>query len=165
MKSADNGVTPSAREAAETWESLFRTQVALMRRLRADDIWGDLSMREYDVLFTLATAAAGSEDPGYAGMRLRDLNEGILMAQSSLSRMVERLEARGLVERAPDPEDGRGTLVSLTPEGVRIQKELGRRHVRSIAHYLGGALDSAEMTTMRNLLDRLRAAQPDIPDA
>ena len=66
---------PSAREAAEAWESLFRAQVTVMRRLLADDIWGDLSMREYDVLFTLALA------PGET-LRLRELNENILMAQS-----------------------------------------------------------------------------------
>jgi DNA-binding MarR family transcriptional regulator len=147
----------SAREAAQTWESIFRAQVTLMRRLAADDIWGDLSIREYDVLFTLSGAPRGS-------LRLRDLNEAILLAQSSLSRMVERLEARGLVERSPAPDDGRGTLVALTAKGARIQKELGRAHVRAIDHYVGGVLDSGEMATLRGLLDRLRAAQVGIPD-
>ena len=45
-----------------------------------------------------------------------------------------------------------------------IQKELGRAHVRSIDHYVGGVLDAGEMATLRGLLDRLRAAQADIPD-
>jgi DNA-binding MarR family transcriptional regulator len=148
---------PSAREAAEAWESLFRAQVTVMRRLLADDIWGDLSMREYDVLFTLALA------PGET-LRLRELNENILMAQSSLSRMVERLEKRGLVRRHPSPDDGRGVLVSLTPEGSETQKELGRRHVRSIAHYVGPALDAEDLDHLRQLADALRGAQADIDD-
>ncbi|GAA2238772.1 MarR family transcriptional regulator [Promicromonospora sukumoe] len=148
---------PSAREAAEAWESLFRAQVTVMRRLLADDIWGDLSMREYDVLFTLALAQGET-------LRLRELNENILMAQSSLSRMVERLEKRGLVRRHPSPDDGRGVLVSLTPEGSETQKELGRRHVRSIAHYVGPALDAEDLDQLRQLADALRGAQADIDD-
>ena len=148
---------PSAREAAEAWESLFRTQVTVMRRLLADDIWGDLSMREYDVLFTLSLA------PGET-LRLRELNENILMAQSSLSRMVERLEKRGLVRRHPSPDDGRGVLVSLTEEGTVTQKELGRRHVRSIAHYVAPAMDAEDLNRLRELADTLRAAQGDIED-
>ena len=147
----------SAREAAEAWESLFRAQVTVMRRLLADDIWGDLSMREYDVLFTLALAPKET-------LRLRELNENILMAQSSLSRMVERLEKRGLVRRHPSPDDGRGVLVSLTPEGSSTQKELGRRHVRSIAHYVGPALDAEDLDHLRQLADALRGAQADIDD-
>jgi DNA-binding MarR family transcriptional regulator len=148
---------PSAREAAEAWESLFRAQVTVMRRLLADDIWGDLSMREYDVLFTLALAPDET-------LRLRELNENILMAQSSLSRMVERLEKRGLVRRQPSPDDGRGVLVSLTEEGSVTQKELGRRHVRSIAHYVGPAMDADDLVLLRQLTERLRAAQADIDD-
>ncbi|MBE1875615.1 MarR family winged helix-turn-helix transcriptional regulator [Myceligenerans pegani] len=147
---------PTAREAAEAWESLFRTQVTLMRRLLADDIWDELSMREYDVLFTLS-GGAGS-------MRLRDLNENILMAQSSLSRLVDRLERRGLVRRESAPEDGRGVKVVLTDAGVGLQKEVGMRHVRSIAHYVGSAMRADDLATLRALLDKLRAAQSGVPD-
>ncbi|RXR26781.1 MarR family transcriptional regulator [Oerskovia turbata] len=146
----------TTREAAEAWESLFRTQVALMRRFQADDIWDELTMREYDVLFTLAACPGG-------GTRLRDLNEHVLISQPSLSRMAERLEQRGLVERVPAPDDARGTIVRLTPEGARLQKEIGRRHVRTISAYVGGALDADELATLKGLLDKLRGAQGDIP--
>ena len=152
-----DGRVPSPREAAEAWESLFRAQVTVMRRLLADDIWGDLSMREYDVLFTLAFAPDET-------LRLRELNENILMAQSSLSRMVERLEKRGLVQRFPSPDDGRGVLVRLTEEGATTQKELGRRHVRSIAHYVTPAMDADDLAHLRQLAESLRAAQSDIDD-
>ncbi|GAA1861332.1 MarR family winged helix-turn-helix transcriptional regulator [Myceligenerans crystallogenes] len=147
---------PTPREAAEAWESLFRTQVTLMRRLLADDIWGDLSMREYDVLFTLST--------GGGAMRLRDLNENILMAQSSLSRLVDRLERQGLVRRESAPEDGRGVRVVLTREGVSTQKEVGRKHVHSIAHYVGTAMSADDLAELRVLLDKLRAAQAAVPE-
>lgn len=148
---------PGTREAAEAWESLFRAQVALMRRFQRDDVWGDLSIREYDVLFTLAGCPDGTA-------RLKDLGEGSLLTQPSLSRLVERLEADGLVTRGPVRGDARGVAVRLTDEGARVQREIGRRHVRSIRLFMGGALDTEELATLRTLTDKLRAAQAGIPD-
>ncbi|MEZ0448954.1 MarR family winged helix-turn-helix transcriptional regulator [Cellulomonas sp. ICMP 17802] len=148
---------PGAREAAEAWESLFRAQVALMRRFQRDDVWGDLTIREYDVLFTLSGCPDGTA-------RLKELGEGSLLTQPSLSRLVERLEVAGLVRRRPVEGDARGVAVSLTPEGARVQREIGRRHVRSIRRLVGGALDADELATLRTLTDKLRAAQASIPD-
>jgi hypothetical protein len=54
--------------------------------------------------------------------------------------------------------------VSLTAEGSRVQREIGRRHVRSIRRFVGGALDSDELATLQRLTDKLRAAQAGIPD-
>ncbi len=156
MTSGETTVTTNARRAAETWESLFRTQVALMRRFRADDIWHDLTIGEYDVLYSLASGPEG-------GMRLRDLNEKILLAQSSLSRMVDRLAERGLVRRSAAADDARGTVVSLTEEGRRLQRRTGRAHVRTIERYVGEALDPDELAELARLLDKLRAAQSRIP--
>lgn len=149
--------TAGARLAADAWESLFRTQVTIMRRLQADDIWHDVTMREYDVLFTLSRAPGGR-------LRLRELNEGILLAQSSLSRLVERLEGRGLVRRSVPADDARGTLVQLTDEGARLQRETGISHVRTIERFVGEGLPPHDLETLTALLERLRAAQASIPD-
>ena len=148
----------SARLAVETWESLFRTQVAVMRRLQSDPVWDELTMREYDVLFSLTKGPP-------EGLRLRDLNAYILLSQPSLSRMVDRLAARGLVERASAPDDARGTLVRLTPAGHELQRTIGRAHAHAIATYVGGALGDEELAALGELLERLRAAQAAIPDA
>ncbi|AEG45169.1 MarR family winged helix-turn-helix transcriptional regulator [Isoptericola variabilis] len=152
----DRTVSTGARRAAEAWESLFRTQVTLMRRFRADDIWQDLTIGEYDVLYTLSTGPAD-------GMRLRDLNENVLLAQSSLSRMVDRLAERGLVRRSAAADDARGTVVSLTDEGRELQRTTGRAHVRTIERYVGEALEPDELEELARLLDKLRAAQARIP--
>ncbi|GCE76215.1 MarR family winged helix-turn-helix transcriptional regulator [Cellulomonas biazotea] len=151
------GRPASTREAAEAWESLFRAQVALMRRFQRDDVWDPLTIREYDVLFTL------SRCPDLTA-RLKELAEGSLLTQPSLSRMVERLEVAGLVSRGPVVGDARGVAVTLTPAGQRMQRDIGRRHVRSIRRLVGGALDADELDELRRLTDKLRLAQPDIPD-
>jgi DNA-binding MarR family transcriptional regulator len=143
--------------APQAWEALFRAQVALMRRFTAEDIWGPISVREYDVLFTLSRAPQ-------AGLRLNELNKDMLLSQPSLSRMVDRLEAKGYLAKCSAAEDRRGTLISLTPDGARLQKEIGRRHVRSIRAYLEPALDESQLTALADLCTTLRLAQDSIPD-
>ena len=146
------------RAAVEAWESLLRAQVTVLRRLAGDDVWDPISMREYDVLFTLSRCPSGRA-------RLHELNREILLSQPSLSRMVERLESAGYVAREPDPADRRGTVVALTEPGAAMQRRIGTRHATSIRRYLGPALDIDELNTLRALCDKLRLAQHTIPDA
>lgn len=143
----------SVRLAAETWESLFRAQVAVMRRLQSGPAFRDLAVNEYDVLFTLSRCPSG-------WLRLNELNDNVLLSQSSLSRLVERLEKRGLVERMPAPDDGRGVLVKLTDEGAQLQKQIGREHVREIAELVAPALTAAEQRELLRLTEKLRTSLP-----
>uniref|UniRef100_UPI000DD4DB8B MarR family winged helix-turn-helix transcriptional regulator n=1 Tax=Glycomyces dulcitolivorans TaxID=2200759 RepID=UPI000DD4DB8B len=98
-----------SRLANDSWESLLTAHAALMKRFAAEPIWDEVSMREYDVLYTLSK----HEGP----IRLFELGRGVLLSQPALSRLVERLAERGLVERTPDPEDGRGLRLGLTAAG------------------------------------------------
>ena len=145
--------TSAVRLAAETWESLFRAQVAVMRRLQSGPAFRDLAVNEYDVLFTLSRCPSG-------WLRLNELNDNVLLSQSSLSRLVDRLEKRGLVERQPAPDDGRGVLLKLTEEGAALQKEIGREHVRDIAELVAPALTAAEQRELLRLTEKLRASLP-----
>ena len=141
------------RLAAETWESLFRAQVAVMRRLQSGPAFRDLPVNEYDVLFTLSRCPSG-------WLRQNELNDNVLLSQSSLSRLVERLEKRGLVERMPAPDDRRGVLVKLTDEGAQLQKQIGREHVREIAQLVAPALTAAEQRELLRLTEKLRTSLP-----
>lgn len=143
----------TVRLAAETWESLFRAQVAVMRRLQSGPAFRNLAVNEYDVLFTLSRCPSG-------WLRLNELNDNVLLSQSSLSRLVDRLEKRGLVERTPAPDDGRGVLLKLTEEGAALQKEIGREHVRDIAELVAPALTAAEQRELLRLTEKLRASLP-----
>ncbi|MBT2595756.1 MarR family winged helix-turn-helix transcriptional regulator [Arthrobacter sp. ISL-72] len=139
------------RLAAETWESLFRAQVAVMRRLQSAPAFKTLPVNEYDVLFTLSRCPTG-------WLRLNELNDNVLLSQSSLSRLVERLEKRGLVERMPAPQDGRGVLLKLTDAGRELQKQIGREHVRDISELLTPALTPAEQRELLRLTEKLRGS-------
>ncbi|MBO0807837.1 MAG: MarR family transcriptional regulator, partial [Actinobacteria bacterium] len=99
--------------ANEAWEALLSAHAALIKRFAAEDIWGEVSMREYDVLYTL------SKCPG--PVRYGELNRHVLLSQPALSRLVDRLAARGLIQRRPDPADRRSVLLSLTGPGRALQ--------------------------------------------
>lgn len=147
----------ASANAVEGWESLFRAQVAVLRRLREGFRGAELSFGEYDVLYNLTRFPGGK-------LRLRELNQHILLTQPSLSRLVERMEQRGLVRRERDAADGRGTVVAMTDEGSAVQRRVGREHAAAIVQYVGGALNAEDLHELRRLCDLLRFAQQEIAD-
>jgi DNA-binding MarR family transcriptional regulator len=131
------------RLANEAWESMFRAQVALMRSFGDDDVWIEISQNEYDVLYTLTKSQNG--------MSMVEINRGILMTQAGISRLIARLETRGLLERCVDDRDRRATRMTLTPEGARIQKVVGRRHAAAVASTMTRALNYEQLEQLRDI--------------
>jgi len=143
----------SARATAVTaWEALFRAQVSVMRYLGTDFPIDDVTLNEYDVLFTL------SRKPDRR-LRLRELNRDMLLTQPSVSRLIDRLVARGLVAKLADPDDARGVIVELTDPGFELFRRAAVSHVRSINERVGSALTQEEMETLITLCDKLRFAE------
>ena len=141
-------MTVDRRLAGDAWEALFRAQVLLMRGFSASKIWGSLSTTEYDVLFTLSRGPA-------QGMRQADIADLQLIAQSSLSRLLDRLESKGLVERVEDPTDARCSLIRLTHVGRNQQREIGAAHLDDISRTLGDRLDHRELQQLFVLCSKL----------
>lgn len=126
---------------------MFRAQVSLMRSFGEDDVWIEISQNEYDVLYTLSK----SEN----GMSMVDINRGILMTQAGISRLVARLETRGLVERCRDDHDRRAARMILTPEGIRIQRLVGRRHAAAVTSTMTRALSREQLEQLRDISRQL----------
>lgn len=135
--------------AVSAWESLFRAQVAVMRTLAAEFPTRDISLNEYDVLFNL------SRQPNRQ-LRLRDLNKHVLLTQPSVSRLVDRLVARGLVAKCPEPSDARGTVIRLTDTGFDMFRRVAVDHMRTITDRVGGRLTPDELETLARLCEKLR---------
>ncbi len=138
--------------AVKAWESLFRAQVTVMRRLAAEFPKVEVSLAEYDVLFTLST------QPGRR-LRARDLGQHVLLTQPSVSRMTDRLVRRKLVSKCPDPGDGRGIFVQLSDEGFEVFRRAAASHMTSIRDAVGGALTAEELVQLTELTDKLRRYQ------
>jgi len=137
MTSAD------VRLANEAWEALFRAQATLSLGFERDGNWGDLLPREYGVLYALSSAAEG--------MRMSELCDDVLLTQAGISRLVARLERRGLVARHDDPDDARAYRIQMTTAGVAVQRRLGRSHARQVATAMTRALDREQLQTLRDL--------------
>jgi DNA-binding MarR family transcriptional regulator len=138
------------------WEALLSAHAALMKQFAAEDIWEDVSMREYDVLYTLSKCP----EP----QRLGELNRHVLLSQPALSRLVDRLADRGLIERRPDPADGRVVRLSLTAAGRDLQRQIGRQHARGVARELTTRLSPGEIRQLETICLKL-ACQPSAPGA
>lgn len=140
---------PAKRLVVDAWEALFRAQVSVLRDISVGFPAEQLTIVEYDVLFNL------SKLPGWSA-RPRDLVPLLLVSQPSISRLIDRLVERGLATKTPDPDDRRGTVVSLTAAGHDLFRRVAARHTEAIAKRFGDRLDDDELERLIKLCDRLR---------
>ena len=145
-------MTGASRLANQAWEAMFRAQATLAREFEYEGDWGGFPPREYGVLYALA----GARD----GLRITDLIDDALLTQAGVSRLVARLEKRGLVERRPDPDDARACRIVLTAEGREVQRRLGRAHARHVTTAMTRALTRQQLEMLRELGRALVAAAP-----
>jgi len=136
------------RLAVQAWESLFRAQHDVWEDLRADFDCSELSQAEYDVLLTVTRRRGMTA-------RLRDVTSNMLISQPSVSRLVDRMVAKGLLTKCADPEDGRGSLVTATEDGAVAFRRLAAAHGRSIAERMA-RLDNDELAQLHTLTAKLR---------
>lgn len=139
------------RLAVDAWEALFRSQVSVMRHLHSEFPSGELSLNEYDVLLNLTQQETRS-------LRIKDLNGHLLLTQPSVSRLIDRLAARGIVCKSSDPNDARGIIVGLTDTGLDVYRRVAVKHAESIARRVGLALTDHELRQLIALCTKLRAA-------
>jgi DNA-binding MarR family transcriptional regulator len=100
-----------------------------------------LSDADYDVLSTL------SETEGHR-LRLTELADHMLWSKSRLSHHTVRMQQRGLVVREDPPDDGRGSLVVLTRQGLRTIQKAAPPHVASVRQNLIDLLTAKELAAL-----------------
>jgi len=88
-----------------------------------------------------------------------DLVDAVVLSSGAMTNRIDRVEALGLVERRPDPDDRRGTLVALTGEGERTVDAAVVEHLANEERLLG-ALSANERRTLAGLLRTLLLSEP-----
>lgn len=144
------GRTPRATpEQVAAWRALARAFAAARERMAAslEGSWLDIS--EYDVLVTIAQ---GPRD----GVRPTDLAGRVLLTKSGMTRLLDRLDERGLVARLACPTDGRAQLIALTAGGRSVLRRAAPSLMRALGSSFGG-LSEAELVTLRRLAERITA--------
>jgi DNA-binding MarR family transcriptional regulator len=108
------------------WRGFLRTHAALVKQLDADlEAEHQLPLSSYDVLTTLADAPEGR-------MRMRDLADAVVLSRSGLTRLVDRLQREGLIDRAQCASDARGAYAVLTEDGRARLREAQPLHRASV---------------------------------
>jgi DNA-binding MarR family transcriptional regulator len=137
------------------WRDFLTAHDLLVRRLD-DELQAEtgLSLFEYSALLRLAEA------PGRR-MRMSELADGIILSRGGMTRLIDRLQADGLVERNRCLSDGRGTEAHLTEAGLSRLRDASKVHLRGIdAYYFEQVCDDDQATigrVMRDISEGIRS--------
>lgn len=132
---------PVVRQLAQAYQAFESYSAADMRER-------GLTLTQFDVIATL-----GNQPP----MSCKALGEKTLVTKGTLTGVLERLQAKGLISREVNPEDGRSQLISLTRSGQKLFEKNFPQHVS----YLSKAFERLSATELKNIhaaLEKLKAA-------
>ena len=140
---------PPSDAVIRAWARLVRAQQRALAAVEADlKAAGFPPLGWYDVLLELSRADGGE-------LRPFALQEKLLLAQYNLSRLIDRLETAGHVERRTCPEDGRGQVVAITASGRALVKRMWPVYRAAVGRHVGAKLSEDEATRLATLLGKL----------
>lgn len=134
----------------EAWQGLLYAHDRIWREIEAGLAPLGMSMAEYSVLALLARA-------GGDGMRMSELAKRRVMSSGGFTRMADRLEQRGLIERRRAAEDGRGYVAVLTQEGRSALREAWQQQYRDLRRLFLDRLDESDLQSLARVWQRLDA--------
>ena len=138
------------RDALVAWRVFFECALALPDVLDAElRQAGKLTLRWYDVLVSLEDAADG--------VPMTELANRILASKSGLTRVIDKMEAEGLVRRVRPPGDRRVVLVQLTEAGRAALEDSRIVHRDGIRRHFVDLLEDEEIAQVAAVLDKVRA--------
>lgn len=137
-------------EQVAAWQAFVRALNAATRLMDSALAGSQLDLSEYDVLVTLAGGPA-------EGMRPVELSQRVLLTKSGMTRLVDRLAQRTLIERRACLSDRRGQLVALTPAGRHLLRRAAPGLLRAIAAALA-PLSPGDLATLQRISERIREA-------
>ena len=108
-----------------------------------------LDREQADLIVRLATSPSG-------GLRGVDIARQLMISPTRVSRLADRAESAGLVERQTDPADRRAQRLVLTDSGREVALHFAPRMGALLESMVFAEFDEAEITTLVSLLDRLR---------
>lgn len=133
------------------WHTFLQAHARLIERLEAElQLERGLPLSWYDVLVQLSEAPASR-------LRMTDLAGAVLLSKSGLTRLIDRMNADGLVQRCPDPGDKRGTFVQLTSAGLARLRDAAPVHLRGVQEHFGAQLSAADALALASALQKVVA--------
>jgi DNA-binding MarR family transcriptional regulator len=142
-------------EQLHAWRSFLLAYARVVQFLNDDmQATSDMPLTWYDVLVHLSEAPEGT-------LCMTDLAESVFISRSGLTRLVDRMEIGGLVNRSPDPDDRRRMMASLTDEGFRRLAEAAPGHVEALRKVMIDLLDDGDVSALARVMDKVTAPIPE----
>jgi DNA-binding MarR family transcriptional regulator len=130
------------------WRGFLLTHDRIWRAIQEGLAPMNVSMAEYSVLALLGEA-------GPKGMRMSELAERRLMSTGGFTRLADRLEQRGLIERRRSGVDGRSVDATLTGQGRALLRKAWRQQYRDLHSLFFDRLDDEDLGRLADIWDRL----------
>jgi DNA-binding MarR family transcriptional regulator len=135
-------------ERLATWRALLNAHSAATRAIEADLKEAGLPpLAWYDALWPLYAAPERR-------LRVSELAREAVLSRTGFVRLVDRVEAAGLVRREPVPEDGRGAYVAITEEGIEALRRIWPVYARGIERHFLEPVGS-DAARLRRVLERV----------
>jgi DNA-binding MarR family transcriptional regulator len=139
---------PAIPTELAAWRALLLAHHRAVGAIEADlHRAGVIPLNWYDVLLELRAEPEG--------LRMQDVGARVVLSRTRVSRLVDELEAAGLVERRPDPNDGRCTLAAITAEGERSFRAAAPVYLASIDEHFNRHLSERERSVIATGLGRV----------
>lgn len=136
-------------EQQHAWRALLSMHTQLHARLgRELQATSELSYADFAVLVQLTDDQDDRE-------RISELADHLQWERSRLSHHLKRMQARGLIERASCPEDGRGQYVSVTPIGRAAIEQAAPEHVALVRSLVFDDMSEDEMRVLTRINERI----------
>lgn len=134
------------------WRAFLFAQAAVLRELETELMADEqLSLGEYDALTQLAI-------PDDRRLRMSELAERLVISRSGVTRLVDRLEAQGLVARSQCTPDGRGAYAVLTPAGLARLRAAVPTHLRHVDEHFLSYLSAEELAVLETAMTTVARA-------
>ncbi len=143
---------PDAAPGMATITSVIRVAQLLRHEAETILVPFGISFSRYELLALLVFSRSGALPMSKVSTRLH-------VPPASITHTVSRLEKEGLVQRTPDPNDGRGTLVSITDQGITLVNTATPELNKFFKDF---GLTDAERDQLFTLCNKLRAEYGDI---
>jgi DNA-binding MarR family transcriptional regulator len=141
--------TLSRRELA-VWRGFLRAHAALVRELNAElEATHGLPLTHYEVLVRLESAPSER-------LTMGELAQTLLLSQSGITRLVDRLQQAGLVVREGCDEDRRVMYARMTDEGARVLEDVRPTLLAGVRERFLARFDDDELDALAEAWERVR---------
>src|SRR3989449_6347105 len=148
LSHGEQSLSSPSPERLRAWRLYFESALALIDVIDAElEHDAGIPMRWYDALVQL------EETPD--GLRMNELAERILYSKSGFTRVVDRMEEAGLVQRVRPRHDRRSILVVLTDQGRETMERARRYHRDGIERHFSQHLSQTEIKALTRALEKI----------